>query len=218
MIIANNKRLAQVIDDYVTSRLYNAHVMLPGKVLSYDSDNQSADVLIMLKYISEITGAFDNTDDLIIKKVPVIFDGSANNCGITFPVKNGTLGRLEFSDWSLAEWAFSDGSSPANVGASNRSHELRDAVFIPGMRPFSEKMDFFDTDNLVINNDALKMSIKSTGKISIENSANELLAVIQELITALESATIVTALGPSPFTPTTISALTAAKTKLQTFI
>ena len=223
MIIDDKKRLAQVIDEYVTARLYSTHVMLPGKVISYDSDTQSASVQIMTKYISEITGAFDNTDDLIINKVPVVFPGSADDCGMTFPISAGTLGVLNFADWSLAQWAFGNGSDPADIGTTNRCHELRDATFIPGLRPFSRKYDFYDSSNVVIKNsngtNDITMSLKPTGKFSLANdTGNELLAVIQELIVALESATVVTALGPSPFTPTTLTALGNAKTKLQTFI
>jgi len=222
MIVSDNKKLAQVLDEYISARLFSSHVMLPGKVISYNPENQSANLLVLTKYISEITGAFDNTDDLIISKVPVVFDGSADNCGMTYPVKAGTLGKLEFADWSLAEWAFSDGKNPSDIGVSSRSHEFRDATFTPGLRPFSRKMTFFDSDNIVIHNsddkDFIKMSLKPNGKIAVENSTNELLAVIKELITVLESGTVVTALGASPFTAATLNLLGITKAKLETFI
>lgn len=55
------------------------------------------------------------------------------------------------------------------------------------------------------------------GKISISGGSEELISVIDEWMSTMISAKVITGIGIQPFDPTTIAAMTAVQVKLQTF-
>ena len=54
-------------------------------------------------------------------------------------------------------------------------------------------------------------------KLKITNSSHELVAVLSEWMDKVMAGKVITAIGPQPFDPGTITALTAVKAKLDTF-
>jgi len=58
---------------------------------------------------------------------------------------------------------------------------------------------------------------KDDGKLAISNETEELITVLSDLLTELLAARVVTALGESPFTTTTLTQLTSIQTRLDTF-
>ena len=216
-IIRDTKTLFNSIQDYVTARLSDLNTTFPAKVLKYYEDEQTADVLVMLKRVSDVDGSSNNEGQFIIPHAPVVFLGSADNASLTFPISEGTLGSITVIDKNIENWFFGNGDDIYEV-ADDRIHDFSDSVFIPGLRPKQRKYDGYDSSNVVLQNDQTKLSLLPTGKIKIENSSpDELIAILSDIIQELITAQVITAIGNQPFIPSTVSALTVLKAKLDTY-
>jgi hypothetical protein len=202
--------LAQVIKNAIDRELYNLHVSLPVKVLSYRASEQKVEVqpLLKKKYFVKDT----ETRLPVISDVPVQWpSGNLGKSMIHIPLVPGDLGIVVISERSLDLWLSGEGNevSPADT----RKHNLSDAIFIPGVRPFKKAMTVSDT-NMIIQHDKLKIEIEPNGKISISGVNEELLDLIDQLIDELKAALVITSLGSSPFTPATIAKFDVIKVKL----
>ena len=71
-------------------------------------------------------------------------------------------------------------------------------------------------DNVVIKNDNIEMVLDPNGKISISNT-EELIDLIEQLLTALETTTVATSLGPQALSKALDGTITTIKTKVSTF-
>lgn len=204
------KTLAQVIKEAIDRELYNLHVCLPVEVLSYDSSKQKAKVqpLLKKKYVAKDS----DTRLPVISDVPVQWpSGNVGKSMIHIPLVKGDLGIVVISERSLDLWLAGEGKeiSPNDP----RKHNLSDGILIPGVRPFKKAMDVSDT-NLTIQHDKFTIELDPEGKISISGVNEELLDLIDQTLNKLISATVVTAMGASPFTAATILDFTEIKTKL----
>jgi hypothetical protein len=117
------------------TQLAEVHVALPGRVVSYDSAKQSADVQPLIRQPFENEEGDRQVDSLpIVTHVPVVFPG-AGPISMTWPIPAGTTGLLVFSEASLDKWLNEGGEVDP---LDDRRHALTDGVFIPGLRPFSD--------------------------------------------------------------------------------
>lgn len=125
--------LAELIDASLDARLDGLMTALPGRVMSYSSSDQTADVqpLIKAAYVDE-TGARRVELLPIVTHVPIVFPGGGGNSH-TWPVSEGDTVLLVFSTASLDKWL--DGDGRAVDPGDDRRHNLSDAVAIPGLRP-----------------------------------------------------------------------------------
>ncbi len=133
---------------------------------------------------------------------------------IKVPVAVGDTGSAMFCDRSLDVWANSDGGSvdPGDV----RSHALTDAVFVPGLVPFSKQTKDSTTD-LVVTNGKAQLKVQKAGTFQLSNGQNELIDLVDQLLDTLINNTFtLTMLGPEPFIASTLLALQQVKTKLDT--
>ena len=203
------------INELVKTRLKNAHFSLPGKIEKYDATKQRADILILIKQKFKIDDEIVE-QEIVIPDVPVVFPASENDVFMSFPIVAGTLGEVCFSDMSLDSWIEGDGTKALST-ASNRSHDYSDAFFYPGLRPFSQPADGQEENKIVIRNKDLKMSLKNDGKLKVENSTDEIITVLSDLVNELINALVVTGIGSQPFVPTTVTNLTNIKARLDTF-
>ena len=202
--------LAQVIKEAIDRELYSLHVCLPVKVLSYNSSEQKVEVQPLLKKKYKIRK--ENTRLPVISNVPVQWpSGNLGKSMIHIPLVAGDLGIIVISERSLDLWLSGEGNelSPDDT----RKHNLSDAIFISGVRPFKKAMTVSDT-NMTIQHDKLKIEIDPEGKISISGINEELLDLVDQLINKLISAKVITSLGDSPFTASTILDFQNVKTKL----
>ena len=220
------KPQAEVFEDFVNYKLEGLQVSLPCIVHKYYSSEQAVDVLLTIKVKNGVTGDYAGTDDLIISKIPVEYYASDETCGVILPVKKDTLGSIIVTDFDLSKWVFSNGNTPQDIG-SLLTHFANSSYFRPGLRPYSRAIDNYDADNMTMFNDKMSVVLHPDGKIEIQGT-KEMVAVLhthltnvesltthletlgthlQLLATNLNSATVVTALGASPFTPATIALL-----------
>lgn len=207
--------LATVIQDAIKRGQLELHTSFPARIKSYDCNTQKASVipLIKKKYLVP-----DKWVDLpVINGVPVhwpIADGGKSY--IHLPLKAGDLGMCIVAERSIDKYLSSDGNNSI-IPDSSRHHDISDSWFIPGVLPFTFILDDITSNNLIIKNDNLKIEIFPDGKIEINNSANELLSVLSDLIQHLIDAKVLTALGAQPFIASTIALLTQDKTKIDSF-
>lgn len=220
--------LIQLIEDIVEDILLDVHTVIPGKIVSYDATKQLAVVKPLMKkrLPVNIIGANENHEEVDPSKVETkeleqifnvlvvfpVFNGGKSF--IHFPLKPNDKGLLLFTSRSIEEYILSKGELYSVLDF--RHHCLSDAIFMPGGLPSGLAVSGVNADDVIIQHDKTRFELKTTGKVAIKNETNELLAIIDELMQTLISAKTITMMGPQPFMPDTITALTAAKTKLAT--
>ena len=128
--MSNTKTLEEAVDSRIAHAMRGLHVGMPGRVESYDSATQRADVqpLIQRGYIDE-SGKRAAEALPVLVNVPVIFQRSGAFT-MTFPIAKGDLVELRFQDFSIDEWLREGGlRNPQD----DRNHSLSDAVAHPGL-------------------------------------------------------------------------------------
>lgn len=190
---AETPSFPQILELAIEKRLLDLHVSLPAAVEKYDG--KKADVRILIK-----RELIDGTDfELpVITNVPVVWPRTAK-AEIHLPLAAGDTGTLLFCERSLDTWLVQGGCiNPKDF----RKHDLSDAQFIPGLKPFSEETAY-DPERLVIKHDQTVMSMKPSGEFKFTNGTEELMDLVSQLITKVEEtnadlaiATTNTLLGP----------------------
>lgn len=234
-----------VIRDAMRSEIMDLRVAMPVRVEKYNRDKQEVDVqpLIKKKYLK-------NNEVVklpIIPSVPVHFQSvDRGKAFISLPIKAtiperrdpvtgeiilGDLGFVIVCDRSIDKWLSSETGKevlPEDV----RIHNMTDAIFVPGLRPFQNALNIPNGDDIFIVNDSSKIQMSPSGdiiiqggnftittdplgKIKAESLADELLLIISNLVQELIDALIVTGIGAQPFTSTTITKITAIKTRIE---
>ena len=205
-----DKTLAAVLQKAIESQLYDVHVTLPCKIVSYNVITQNASIQPLLKRKYK-TGRTVNLPQ--IQDVPVQWpSGNSGKSYIHIPLIVGDLGVAIFSERSLDLWLA--GVGVAVSPEDTRHHHIADAIFIPGIRPFKVAITDASATNMVVQHDKMRIEMDPAGKISIGGVQEELLTIIDSLISTLEGALVATDDGPRPFTPSTITALDGIQTRL----
>lgn len=133
--------LADLLKRAIDYTLEDVHVMLPGKVASYDAATQKANVDLLVKRRI----ALDNGQELTetfpqLPNVPIVFPrgGGVPGFFVSFPIQVGDFVMVMFAERSIDAWLFSSGgvTDPNDF----RKHDLSDAVAIPGLYPFSKAL------------------------------------------------------------------------------
>lgn len=118
--------------------LKNLHTSIPGIIISFDPDNQSASVQPAIRRIFTEAGAV-NLPPCV--DVPVQFP-SGGNFVLTFPVTTGDECILLFSERAIDFWWVNGG---VQLPAEYRLHDLSDAMAIVGLRSNPRKLADFQT-------------------------------------------------------------------------
>jgi hypothetical protein len=142
--------LAEVIGDAIDFRLRNTHVMLPGKVLDYDSGSQTATVMPLLKSpVVDRYGFVQTISKPPISHVPVVFPGGGG-FRLTFPIQANDTVSLIFSDQSLDLWKSYGGEvDPIDL----RIHDIGDCIAFPGLHPDNAAWTSVDGSHVQIGKD-----------------------------------------------------------------
>jgi hypothetical protein len=136
--MSNTPTLSEVLRTAIAAQQGDIFTALPARVESYDSTRQKVTVQPLLK-----RGYKDEADERqaeslpAIPDVPVAFPG-AGIISITWPIASGATGLLIFTSGSLDKWKSKGGEVDPG---DDRRNTLSDAVFIPGLRPFSDPVD-----------------------------------------------------------------------------
>jgi hypothetical protein len=166
--------LSAVLSLYGDALRQSIHTALPGRVETYDSATQKADVKPLVK---NLVAGNDGTEILetipVIPAVPVMFP-RAGGFFITLPVTKGDHVMLVFNERSIDK--FKAGQGTDTDPDDFRTHHLSDAVAIPGFYPFGESVgDSGIDDNLVLGKEGgAQIHIKPNGEVHLaaENAAD----------------------------------------------
>ena len=139
--------LAQTFAVLQTQLRRSMWTALPGRVQSFDPVKQAADIEPLVHDTWEAEDGTNQTGPLpVIPSVPVCFPGSGG-WRVTFPVAKGDTGLLVFCSRSIDRWLSEGGSVDPQ---DDRTHDLSDAVFVPGLTDFAHPIDPFKNDRMTI--------------------------------------------------------------------
>ncbi|MBW2673580.1 MAG: hypothetical protein JRD89_09240 [Deltaproteobacteria bacterium] len=151
---SNTDSIQSLIDD----SLLNVHVALPGKIQSYDSERQIADIEPQIRRVLSRDDDTFATETLpVFPNVPVIFPRSKDYF-VSFPLAEGDFGLIVFNEYSIDSWRNKGRCTDPNIAVAR--HTCNGAVFIPGWFP--------NKDALTGNSSSAMMMGHNTGaKIEI---------------------------------------------------
>jgi hypothetical protein len=162
--MSKNPSISDVFSRVFSRALNDIRISLPGIVESYDSTQQKVNVTPAIKEAREDETLGDVSEALpVITDVPVIFPG-AGVFRLTFPISAGDTGLIVFSSRSLEDWLSLGGTVEP---ADKRRFSLTDAVFIPGLRPFSDPLASPPDDALTIGVEGGAQGYFKTAEINL---------------------------------------------------
>lgn len=151
--------LPTVLATVLERALTRARVCLPGKVISYNAAQQSVDVQPVIRELFEDEEGENLYETLpVIPGVPVAFP-SGGGFRVTFPIQPGDHVTLIFADRSIDSWLAQGGILNPTPG---RSHDLADAIAIPGIRTFKTPLQGASATTMSVGSDT-GASIEFTG-------------------------------------------------------
>lgn len=205
--------LADLILAGVDRRLGGVHVAMPGRVISYNAAEQSAQIQPTISPLI-LTEEGDEPIDLpIIPAAPVLFP-RAGGYRMTFPIKPDDTGLLIINSHAIETWIRQN--SPRDVEALDpRRFHLSDAVFLPGLSQFAA-LSPADPDDFVIEkvggvaihlNDAGEINLGSKTAADALALASKVEAELAAVKAAISGAAVLAGDGGAVFKTNIIAAL-----------
>ncbi len=150
----------------IEGRLKDLHTMLPGIIVSFDPETQTASVQPAIKRIFIDKGAVNLP---MCVDVPVAFPGGGDFF-LTFPVKPGDECILLFSERAIDNWHVSGNTAPP---AEYRLHDLSDGIAIVGLNSQPRKIAGFNATDTELRdrNGQTHITMKPDGTIKNVNAA-----------------------------------------------
>lgn len=185
--------LAEVLKQAIDAKLYDTRTAMPAKVIRYDHEKQQVDVQ---PYFKKKYNDGKMVSMPKITNVPVVFPRSGA-AFISMPIEIGHNVLLVCVDRSMDKWLSNgDELHPDDT----RRHNISDAVAMPGLYPFSDPADVPNATDIVIKNKAgdakLEIRVKKNGHIQILNQEEELITVLNDMLTYIRQAKVYTSTGP----------------------
>lgn len=178
---------AEVIKAGMDRRLRDVHVALAGRVESYDSDKQRADIQPLIQELLPLRDGGEKLETIPeIPNVPIIFP-RAGGFFITFPIQKGDFVQLIVNERSLDRWLASQDGRITNPD-DFRTHNLSDAVAIPGLYPFDLSItEGGISDNMVMGQEGgSTIHIKPNGEIHAgSENATDFVGLAQKMLDEL---------------------------------
>lgn len=194
--------LAELIRAGVEQGAARLHVSMPAVVETYDNTNRLCSAQPLLRRLF-----LDGTSDRfpVVVDVPVVWLGGGAG-SLTMPLAKGDQVVLMFADRSLDAWLQQRReSTPDDV----RKHHLSDGFAIPVL----DNSEAHPTDvRLALG--VATLALQPNGKVALGTSAVELLSLVNDIISALQTATVATGIGPQALDPATQTQLTVTKNLL----
>ena len=180
----------------VKEALRGLYIGMPGRLEAYDSATGRGQVkpLIMEPNQKGVLQALKP-----ISGVPVVMPGGGS-ASLYLPPAVGDTGWISFSHRSMENWL--DRGGDATPG-DPRIMDMSDAVFWPGLRPFSAGSFAEESDALVLKNGEAKLKMRG-GKLALGNAKTtlgsvELIETLGQLVSLLQLGS--NGGGPVVFTP-----------------
>ena len=200
------------ISKLVEGSLSSINTVRIAEVVSFGQSSTGAPLVEARPLITGASGApFPS-----IIRVPVVYPMSGSRqMGIAYSLEVGDVVVLLFNQESLDEWLEHGGPQEAE---DTRTFDLSDAIAVPGIVPRNNDFVALPDSDYVrvgdLSSAGTNARLELTDKVWLGNDTVNLLAILEDLLTALESTIVATSLGSQPLSSaTTISGL---KTTLAT--
>jgi hypothetical protein len=182
----------------------NCHAV--GIVQSFDSSNQTIQATIAYKKtFYELSSDGENYNE-VLRDYPVLIDCPAIVIGggsfsLKMPIKKGDECLVIFNDRSIDRW-FKGGQVTSLE--SSRKHSFSDAIVLVGLNSLANSLEGYEEDKVVLGDgthnlklggdeSVLEMGdtvLKLASKVTLENSAENLNTVLQDILTAIQAITV----------------------------
>lgn len=155
--------LPSIIRQGIRNYMKDVHTCLPGKIVEFNAQNQTAKVQLLIRRIFK----GNNEKDIpALINVPV-WQPKVSGFSITLPIKPDDECLVVFSERSIDNWFKSGGiQTPTDF----RLHSYSDAICLVGMSSEPNVIQNYDVDNLQIRNsdNDLHISLKADKTIEIK--------------------------------------------------
>lgn len=185
------------VDDAIDAKIadwqLNQWGTIPGQVVSFNSQNQTATIKPLYK--PKFNGQAVEMPELL--EVPVRFARAGGGSALTFPVKQGDKIRLSPSMRSTENYLTEDDGSPSDA----RSFNLSDMeAYLDGGESLTDPIQNFDSQNMHLRGNAtgtfgIKMS--PDGKVAIEGAEGNIYELIAEFMELVASDSLMINYGSS---------------------
>lgn len=189
--------------------LLNLHCVKIGIIQSYNAATKTANIQIVFSRVKN-DGTVSYYPQLLTCPVVTLQGGGYS---MQFPIAVGDTCLILFSDRNIDAWYASGGQQPPPNG---RLHDLSDAIALVGLNWSADTTIATPstTEARLIASDGFTKVGLSGGKITVQNSTQNLLTVLNALLTALESLTVTVSGGTGVVSAATVAALEAVGTNL----
>lgn len=185
-MVERTPSLASVIQQALDDRLADVHVMLPGRIESYDAAKQKADVKPLLRRVQRTVDGDLNEPLPVITAVPVAWP-RVGQYRITMPVAAGSRCALVFCERSIDNYQI--GSGGDTNPESYQMHDLTDPIAIMGWYPDSDTLDPTDSEDMVIGHQSEPSIHLGRDLVNLyEKNAADFLAKAQKTLDELQVA------------------------------
>ncbi len=236
--------LSDAVNQAIDNRLSAVHTALPGNVEKYDAATQLADIqpLIMRRYpddsveslpvvtnvpvIFPAGGAGGMLSFPIVQGDPVLLIFCEKSLDVWLS-KGGNVDPLDRRKFDLSDGiaipglfsinnaGIADPDSVVLQDASGSKIKLNPDSSIELISGNGEKFTLVGDGAIVLESSGgAKLNLNADGKMALGNASEELIALIDELLTLLQGTTTLTMLGAQPFI--NLAAYTALQTRLAT--
>lgn len=177
--------------------MHDLRVAMPARVESYDGANQKVSVQPLIRdYFEGEDGALVWERLPVISNVPVAFP-TAGGIFLSLPIQAGDVGVVLITDRSLEKWLSAGGEVEPD---DTRTHNLSDAVFYPGLKPFGAARQGVSTTAAALQvENGVGVFVKA-GKVGLgEEDPTDAVAMAQKVYDALNA--LKTAVGAAAVSP-----------------
>lgn len=211
--------LHEAIKRGVEAALRGLCVGMPGELVAYDFQTRKGEVKPLIQE-KDAQGVFRALKP--IRGVPVHQAGGKAS-GSYFPPEPGDTGWISFSHRSLDLWLERGGDQPTE---DDRVMDMSDAVFFPGLRPFSELAGPTERSTAAVVRNGSARLVLEGGKLAVGNTDAialptppgytgpiELMAFLDFLVESLTDVSLVT--GSATINPAFTAKMLALLANLQ---
>lgn len=176
---------SEIIRRWVNAKAADLHVAMPCVVVNKKTPNRVDLQPLLMEKFKYAPAALP---------LPVIQDAlvctpRGATWLINLPIAVGDTGLAVFTDRSIDVWSASAGVVPVDP-VDTRRHDLSDAVFIPGLYPFTEppvaSPDAGPLD-LTVRNGLAQLVLQPSGRLFLGNAVVDLLTALQVFASACSS-------------------------------
>ena len=185
----------ELIEAIIEHFLRDVHTILPAKIIEvtdYAQQKATIQPLIKERRRDAPWNPKALSDMALLQNVPIIFP-SGNSGMLSMPVKAGDIVLLVFSERSIDNFLYSDGSKPVDPD-DYRTHNYSDAFCIAGLNPFSKALGIHPENTVLKMNSGtskeVKISFLPSGDFNVDSPTQIVMTATNDVIVNTTTATV----------------------------